>query len=149
MRRLECFLNFTVGIMFFNLAVFAYEGNKTESGEKSKSKITDQYHYLDEDQDLLMAPSIFDLLAKGESLHNEAEAADNKAYAHKEVYDSNVRINIFQSIGSPSVDGWNVDDSLLFFDTQNTHLEKDTPKEVEAGYLNTLLMASVMDELHL
>ena len=126
-------------IILFGLTKLTYGDH-----EKENDLVKAHYHYLSEDQDLIMFPSAFDSLAIDQVPAKEAKP---EVKSNNNEKDMNA-INIYQSTDLTNKDGL-ISDETLFFDSQKNHLKEGAPKEEESRYMNAILMASLMDELHL
>lgn len=82
--------------------------------------------------------------ARGEG----AQLSANETESHSmDLNDSN-KVHIYQLNAYANREILGLEDTLLFFDKERTHAKEDTPKAEEERFLNSILMASLMDELY-
>ncbi|MFK7824146.1 MAG: hypothetical protein AB8G05_08315 [Oligoflexales bacterium] len=144
MKQFERFLNITLGLsLFFSMNLFADQQESKDSDEQNRIAMV-EYLYSD-DQDLFTVPADIDLFPWSKSFGNGRLGSVDPVKKEKDSYSG---IHIYRSCAYTDRYGWDADDASLFYDVEDAHMAEDTPKKVEEGYLNTLLMASLMDELY-
>lgn len=140
-------LKITVGlVLLVGLSAFANEGQlRVEHRGRSEMLIREQLY--EDDHDLFFIhPSYFQLHENGGSTWLKSGRGQKSIKKQNRSADP---IHIYQ-LGKSAEEstGWNTDDTLFFFDTESHHSLKERPNKQEEIYMNTLLMDSVLDEVH-
>ncbi|MFK7824260.1 MAG: hypothetical protein AB8G05_08885 [Oligoflexales bacterium] len=136
MRDRSLFTLLTVSFYFTSLIAIAGEIQKKEVYGGDIDSIIKECPFI-EDHDLFFVhPSYFETCKSSLSSWTRYGIFENPI---KKIGGDPDTIHIYQLDKYETKNGWNSGDPLFFFDTENTHSLKDTPKKEVERYMTTLL----------